>query len=62
MIDDLQVLSPDAARTARTLERCHRRLAPRAARRSLEHVAFVGFCVYYLASVATTVARVLIRQ
>lgn len=61
MIEHLPVLTPDAARSTRTLERCRRRFAPRPARQTLERAAFAGFCVLYLAAVALDVARVLIR-
>jgi len=61
MIEDLSVLAPDAVRSARTLERCRRRLTPRPARQNLERAAFAGFCVLYLAAVALDVASVLIR-
>ena len=61
MIEDLAVLTPDASRSARTLERCRRRLAPRPARLNLERAAFAGLCVLYLAAVALDVAKVLIR-
>jgi len=61
MIEHLPVLTPDAARSARTLERCRRRFTPRSARPALERAAFAGFCAFYLAAVALDVARVLIR-
>lgn len=61
MIEHLPVLTPDAARSARTLERCRGRLSPRPARQSLERAAFAGLCAVYLAAVALDVARVLIR-
>jgi hypothetical protein len=61
MTGHLPVLTPDAARSALTLERCRRRFAPRPARPALERAAFAGFCALYLAAVALNVARVLIR-
>ena len=61
MIEDLPILKPDANRSIRTLERCHKQLKPRRTRQTLERAAFAGLCVVYLTAVALDVARVLIR-
>ena len=61
MIEHLPVLTPDAWRSARTLERCHRRASRKRQQPVLAQVAFAGLCVLYLATVAIDVARVLIR-
>jgi hypothetical protein len=61
MIEQLTVLTPDPARSARTLARCRQRLAPRPRRQVFERAAFAGFCALYLSALAVTAARVLIR-
>jgi hypothetical protein len=76
MIDRLPSLAPNAARTARTLARCHTRLAlkkrhepaspERVARRRARHYviersALLGFGVIYLSLLAFNVLQVLIR-
>jgi hypothetical protein len=68
---DLTPLTPDAARRARTLARCHDRLAARRAaieardRRpspktvAAERLVLAGLCVAYLISMAGTVLQVI---
>jgi hypothetical protein len=67
MIELLPSLAPDAARTARTLARCHHQLRRRrddmraASRYAVERNALLGFGVLYLSSLAFTVLQVLIK-
>ena len=67
MNDQFQTLTPDAARLARTLARCHdtldrRRAGDRAVRRyTIERNAMLGFGAIYLSSVAFAIMQVLIR-
>ena len=61
MNEQLTLLTPDPSRSARTLERCRRRLAPPPRRQLLERAAFAGFCALYLSAIALNAARVLIR-
>ena len=70
MIENLPVLTPDAARRAHTMARCHDRLA--AGRRRLEsrkrapnsnvpavdRLLAAGLCVAYLVSMANNILRV----
>jgi hypothetical protein len=68
MIENLPQLSPDAARAARTLERCHERLArhrhqqaqveQHAGRHFIyERVFVAGLCVVHLIAVAGDILR-----
>jgi hypothetical protein len=69
MSETLQTLTPDAARGARTMARCHGKLAARRQReddrkrrpnpRSLtaERLLLTGVCVIYLISMASNVLR-----
>jgi hypothetical protein len=67
MSEQLSTLTPDAARMARTLDRCHdrldhRRADARAVRRdAIERNALLGFGVIYLSSFAFAVLQVLAR-
>ena len=66
MIEQLPSLTPDTARNARTIARCHdrldrRRAGPRApARFTIERNALLGFGAIYLSSLAIDVIRILI--
>ncbi len=71
MIESLPLLTPDAQRGARTIARCHRRLARRrqhletAASRAtarylaVERVLVLGLCVIYLSGVAILAIQML---
>jgi hypothetical protein len=65
MIQHLPSLTPDPARNARTIARCHdkldrRRAGPRAAARfAIERNALLGFGAIYLSSLAFDVIRIL---
>jgi hypothetical protein len=65
MIEQLPPLTPDAGRLARTMGRCHHRLARRsarsraAARFAIERNALLGFGAVYLSSLALDMIRVL---
>lgn len=67
MIEHLPGLTPDTARSARTIVRCHdrldrRRAGPRPATRyAIERNALLGFGAIYLSSLAFDILRVLIR-
>ena len=63
MIENLPLLSPDASRRAKTIARCHDRLAarrlkilarhrPPGARARAERLLVAGFCVVYLIAMA----------
>ena len=71
MIENLPVLSPDAARSARTMARCHERLAARRrkvesrtrrpqrrASVSVEHLLLASVCAAYLVAMAVNVLSV----
>jgi hypothetical protein len=59
MIDELATLTPDAARAARVVAKCHARLKPQPRRRlSLEPVLLAGISVVYLAAVALSALAV----
>lgn len=58
MIDQLQVLTPDPARAARVVAKCHRKMTPRAKPRLSEPLILAGVCVLYLLSVALTALEV----
>ena len=63
MIAHLRSLTPDTARNARTIARCHdklgrRRAGPRAATRyAIERNALLGFGAIYFSSLAFDVVR-----
>jgi len=65
MIEQLPSLTPDAARTARTLARCHHQLRRRrdeaqvGARDVVERNALLGFGVIYISSLAFDLVRML---
>ena len=73
MIESLPLLTPDAQRGARTIARCHRRLARRrqhleaAAGRAharylaVERVLVLGLCVIYISGVAILAIQILSR-
>jgi hypothetical protein len=71
MIEDLPFLTPDPARSARTLTRCHERLAARRrkiesldrpphrrAALTVEHLLLASVCVAYLVSMAGNVLSI----
>jgi hypothetical protein len=58
VIDQLPMLTPDAARAARVVAKCHRKMAPRPKRRISEPVILAGVCALYLASVVLTALEV----
>jgi len=71
MIEDLPLLMPDAARSARTAAKCHDRLAARrqkpaspnragidSRRRVVERLLVAGFCVVYLIAMAGEVLAI----
>ena len=74
MIDNLQRLTPDASRGAKTIARCHDRLAARRRKiearhrapgaRSLgaERLLAVGFCVAYLVAMAGDLLTIAARR
>jgi hypothetical protein len=68
LIENLPILTPDAARGARTMSRCHERLAarrhkveslnrpsPRRAAATVERLLLASACVAYLVSMAGNV-------
>ena len=71
MIENLPLLTPDAARGARTMARCHQRLAARRhkvesrnrppawrAAVTAEHLLLASLCVAYLVSMAGNVLSI----
>ena len=71
MIENLPVLTPDAARCARTIARCHQRLAARRrkvesrtrrpqrrAAVTVEHLLLASVCAAYLVAMAVNVLSV----
>ena len=58
MIDQLQMLTPDPARAARVIAKCHRKMTPRPTQRVSEPAVLAGFCVLYLLSVALAALEV----
>ena len=58
MIGQLPMLTPDAARAARVVARCHARLRPRTRRISLEPVLLAGISIVYLSAVAISAFEV----
>ena len=75
MIENLPLLAPDASRSARTIARCHDRLAarrrkiearnrraePGERRRPSERLLWRGFCVVYLVAMAGDVLAIAAR-
>jgi hypothetical protein len=68
MIEHLPSLTPDRARNARTIARCHDKLNRRCAaattnaRYAIERNALLGFGAIYLSSLAFDVIRILTAQ
>jgi hypothetical protein len=58
VIDQLPMLTPDPARAARVIAKCHREMTPRPKRSISEPAVLVGVCVLYLLSVALTALEV----
>ena len=66
MTEQLPLLTPDAARATRTLERCRRKLVsgtrisqPNAQVARLEPAALIGLATAYVVAMAGTVIRIL---
>ena len=74
MIENLPLLTPDASRSARTIARCHDRLAARRRKidvrdrpptpRALgaEHLLVAGFCAVYLIAMAGDLLTIAARH
>jgi hypothetical protein len=74
MIENLPLLTPDASRTARTIARCHDRLAARRRKTEARHRApnpkgfgaerllVAGFCVAYLIAMAGDLLAIAARR
>jgi hypothetical protein len=58
VIDQLPMLTPDPARAARVIAKCHRTMTPRPKRRISEPALLAGFCALYLVSVVLTALEV----
>jgi hypothetical protein len=58
VIDQLQMLTPDPARTERVRALCHKKLAPPKPRHLPESALLAGFSVIYLSFIALTVIEV----
>ena len=74
MIENLPLLTPDASRNAKTVVRCHERLAARRQKLAVrnraasprafgaERVLVAGFCVAYLIAMASPLFTIAARR
>jgi len=58
LIDQLPMLTPDPARAARVIAKCHRHISRHSKRRVSEPALLAGFCALYLAWIVLTAFEV----